>query len=65
MIFLGGGEVFGSLIIGYIRDHYGYKITLVVEIGLLIAIYATCIIFNALNKWHPSLGFIMCLFWGL
>jgi len=47
MIFLGGGEVFGTLIMGYIRDHYGNKIAIVTEICILIAAYTICIIFNA------------------
>ena len=47
MIFLGAGEVFGGLGLGYLRDTYGNKFQIVVEIILLIATYTVCIIFNA------------------
>ena len=65
MIFLGFGEVFGGLALGYLRDNHGNKTTVVAEIVLLLITFILAIIFNAENKWHPGTGFMMCLAWGL
>lgn len=64
MIFFGLGEIFGSVLNGYLNDKLGPKRFSIVYIFQMCVSYSLLISFNWNNTWNQGLASCMCFTWG-
>lgn len=64
MVGFGFGEIFGGFIVGYVVDKWGSKNAILVNLVIIIAMFAVTIGF-ILDFQFNALAWIMCFLWGL
>ena len=64
MIFLGFGEIFGSVLNGYLNDKLGIKKFTIVFIFQFLLAFALLISFNQYDTWNYGFACVTCFFWG-